>query len=400
MRGQLRFCLMMSRQLLERVGVFSQRGARVRFVGILAVLMVLTLVQTFFPFIREPKLDEHRKLAEPPHIVEKLIHGNGRLAGDINAWFDDRAGFRSFLTRLSNQIDYSAFAYSKRVVVGKDGWLFDRNYFAAAIASTRSGEQFTIQREKMLALSEFMKRRNIRLIVISTPAKETLYREFLPSEVPQLPAVSEFQKFTDFLKAGDGNGWSYIDSQDIFRHLKWDAQLYFRTDLHATTYGSLVIAKELVRRIAGIEGAGWQWNPKLNLLPSLQPNGSDFRFIAAFSEFPDKVLELPVPDMLGQANPGLNEVFEKSPPQPFETIFHNEADRRTLPRTLLFGSSFLDRFLMIGAYSNFNDVYRVRGTSDEIGAALKAIPPGTRYFVYQFWEPHFSLLRAAEIPAD
>lgn len=387
-------------ELLKFLGVFSKRGAQFRFVGIVAALTLAGLIQTFVPFIKQRPLDEYRKPADRPHVIQKLFHGDGRLAPDINAWFDDSMGFRAILTRLANQIDYSVFNYSKRVLVGNDGWLFDRDYFASAIAVSRGSGQPATEREKMVQVSEFLKRRNIQLIVISTPAKETVYREFLPSGVPKVPAVSEFQKFRDFLKAGDGHGWSYIDSQDIYTPLKSSNQLYFRTDLHATTYGSFVIAKELVNRIAEMGYAGWKWDPYLDVEPNTQPNGSNFRFMAVLSNFAEPVLELKPYARRTESNPSPEEKFEKPPSQPFETVFHNETNRPTLPRTVLFGSSFLDRFLLMGAYSNFKDVFRLRGGGGDIGAALRAIPPGTRYFVFQFWEPHFSHLRGAQIPSD
>ena len=97
--------------------------------------------------------------------------------------------------------------------------------------------------------------------------------------------------------------------------------------------------------------------------------------------------------------PPLGEVFEKSPAKPYELIYHNETDRPRFPRIVLFGSSFLDLYFTVGFYPLFKDICRMRGTSDKIGEALAALPPGTRYFVYQFWDPHLVLLESAKIPA-
>lgn len=55
---------------------------------------------------------------------------------------------------------------------------------------------------------------------------------------------------------------------------------------------------------------------------------------------------------------------------------------------------------MFDTYANFSHVYRARGMSDYISDGLRNIPAGTRYFIYQFWEPDLSALRLAEIPAD
>jgi len=384
---------------LKFIGITTKRGERLKFVGIIAAVIVVTLFQTLVPFIKIRPLDENRKLVQLPDIIDKIAYGDGRIAADVNAWFDDRMGFRSILTKFANQIDYSIFGYSKKVLIGKNGWLFDPDSFTAALTFSRASDHLTTERKRMVELAEFLKRRNIRLVVITTPAKETVYREFLPTRTPLGPATSEFEKFRAYLKAGDGRDWINIDSQDIFMRAKNDGiDLYFRTDVHSTTYGSVLIAKELVNRLAEAERLDWRWDPHLELFPLNKPLGSNLTFLSVFSYREEETLE---PHMrYHPSNPLPGETFEKSPAKPFELIFHNQTNRPTLPRIVLFGSSFLDRYLLVGAYSYFKDVYRVRGNSKEIGQALHAIPPETRYFVFQFWEPHFMYLRQARIPQE
>jgi hypothetical protein len=389
----------MRRVWFKSIGIVTARGERLKFVGIIATAIVVTLFQTLVPVIKIRPLDEYRKPAPVPDIIGKIAHGDGRIAGDINAWFDDRMGFRSILTRVANQIDYSIFGYSKKVLIGKDGWLFDPDLFTAALTFSRANGNLAAEREKIVAIAESLKRRNIRLVVISTPAKETVYREFLPTRTPLGPATSEFEKFRNYLKARDGYDWIYIDSQEIFMGAKNDGKnLYHRTDVHSTTYGTILIAKALVNRMAESEHADWRWDLHLELFPEDTSLGSNMRFLSVFSYRKEEILE-PHTRYYYPSNPPPGGIFEK-PAQPFEVVFHSQTGHPTLPRTVLFGSSFLDRLLLIGAYSYFKDVYRVRGTSDQIGQALQAIPPGTRYFVFQFWEPHLALLRQAQIPSD
>lgn len=390
---------MMLKTWLNVTGITTARGVQLRFIGIIAIAIGLTLIQSITPFIKIRSLDENRNLAALPDIVGKITHGNGRIAPDINAWFDDHIGFRSILTRLANQIDYSVFGFSKKVLIGKDGWYFDPEFFTAELNFSRTSDQLAVERQKMVALSEFLKRRNIRLVVIATPAKETVYREFLPVRTPLRPAISEFDKFRDYLKAGDGREWIYIDSQEIFTRAKSDGiDIYFRTDLHATTYGTSLVTKEMINRLAEAEHSDLRWNRHLDLASGNQLFGSNLRFLSIFSNYAEEILEPRT--RYDSSHPPPGEFFEKSPAKPFEVIFHNDADHVTLARTVLFGNSFMDRNLQLGAYSFFRDLYRVRGSSDAIGEALRAIPPGTRNFIFQFWEPHLILLRAAKIPPD
>ena len=119
-----------------------------KFVGIITAAIVVTLFQTLVPVIKIRPLDEYRKPAPLPDIIGKIAHGDGRIAGDINAWFDDRMGFRSILTRVANQIDYSIFGYSKKVLIGKDGWLFDPDFFTAALTFSRANDNLAAERKK------------------------------------------------------------------------------------------------------------------------------------------------------------------------------------------------------------------------------------------------------------
>ena len=180
---------------LKLISIASKHGERLKFVTLLAALILVTLIQTFVPFIKMRPLDEYRKPAPLPDIIGKIAYGDGRIATDINAWFDDRMGFRSILTRFANQIDYSIFGYSKKVLIGKDGWLFDPDFLTASLSYSRASDHLTVERKKISALAEFLKSRNVRLVVIATPAKETVYHELLPTRRPLGPKPSEFEKF-------------------------------------------------------------------------------------------------------------------------------------------------------------------------------------------------------------
>jgi hypothetical protein len=364
-------------------------------------MVIAFWVQRMVPFVHTRPLEEYRNPASRPDVVEIITRGNGRIAPAVNAWFDDLVSFRSFLTRLANQIDYSIFRYSNKVLIGQNGWLFDRGFFRDEIALSRIGDDLKIEKEQLIAISKFLDRKGIRLVVISTPAKETIYRDLLPPGSPMGPIVSEFEKFRTDLKAGDGRYWTYIDSAEILTRAKDNGQnLYFRTDIHATTYGTMLVARELINRLAQAEHADWRWNPVMHFRAEVMEVGFELRAFPLLSRRAEEIEELEWGARYNPAAPPSGEVFEKLPAEPFEIIFHNETKRPTLPRTVLFGSSFLDRYLLIGAYSFFKDVYRARGTSDSIGATLRAIPPGTQYFVYEFWEPHLVLIRQAQIPQE
>ena len=88
-----------------------------------------------------------------------LLQANGNFADGLNAWFDDRVGFRDLFIRTKNQIDYSLFATSRKVYVGKDGWLFDRDPVDPLAELTPA--KMTALKQSFLTLAEMLARRGI-----------------------------------------------------------------------------------------------------------------------------------------------------------------------------------------------------------------------------------------------
>ena len=96
------------------------------FLGFVTFCLVAPLVQTIYPVFGTTLVApvEERRDASPFPSLHLLAGTNGDFAAGLNKWFDDRVGFRDFLIRSKNQIDYTLFRTSKKVHIGADGWLF------------------------------------------------------------------------------------------------------------------------------------------------------------------------------------------------------------------------------------------------------------------------------------
>ena len=377
------------------------KAIKLSFVAAIGGLVLLTIVQALTSFPPVAPLKEYRRPATPPDVAATLIHGDGRLAGGINAWFDDRIGLRPLLTRFANEIAYSVFGYSRKVLIGKDGWLFERATSDGLVIIERLIEGLELDRQKLDALAAYLQRRDIKLIVISTPAKEATVTGQLPADAPRLPSDRRFEKLRELLKAGDGKRWLYIDTKDVLEKAHVGAnEAYHRTDLHMTGEATELVARALLDRIAESEGMTWRWQQRMAFVPESYDTGSALRYLSVFSDASERAT-VPKHDMRYLPDrPLLGEVVVNPPPEPFEFVLHNNSANARLPPTVLYGSSFLDLLLVFGAYSNFKDVYRVRHGAGKLEPTLRAIPLGTRYFVYQFWELHSTVLRDAAIPPD
>jgi hypothetical protein len=361
------------------------RGAKICFVVAFVGLLLLPLWQMLFPMVDIRPLDEKRRLAPFPDVVGKYLHGDGRVATAINQWFDDHVGFRPLLVRLKHQIDYSLFSYSDKVLIGRDGWLYDRGFLDAVVRNERGGEaQAKRIEERFTALARFLTQRKIRLIVLSVPMKETIYPQFLPLDAPHIPANTEFQKLRLFLRAQ--TDWIYIDGQEALPACG-DHRFFHLMDIHMTPQGPYCYAKLVVDRIAAAEHRDSPWNGHFEFQPVISSAGGLADFLSVLSS-PSAVIYAPS-KAYDTEQPPAEGYFEGDLPPGYRWIYHTREPYRDgrLPRSVLFGNSFSDHLLSAGFFLYFEDVYRGWGTGEELDLVLPSVPPGTRYFVYQFFEP-------------
>jgi hypothetical protein len=192
---------------------YQPRLVQAAFVGTFFALIALPLVPAIVPFGRSFPEAENRLPAPPPNFA-KILLGNGRMATELNRWFDDRVGFRWFFIRLYNQIDYSLFGHSNKVYVGREGMLFDRSFLDEKISAERAGDaRRNAVQEKFAALARYLDRRNIRLVIVSNPSKASVYPELLPTDAPRFPAITQFDRLRRFLR--ESPQWLYVDGQEV-----------------------------------------------------------------------------------------------------------------------------------------------------------------------------------------
>lgn len=354
------------------------------------------MVQMAIPIIRISPVTENRDPFPLPDFYSKIFHDNGRLAAELNRWFDDRVGFRAFFIRLNNQIQYSLFNHSDKVYIGRDKTLFLRGFIEAKLAFERGGEPWQeAMRAQFLALSRYLDRRNIRLVVVSNPIKASVYPELLPREVPRLPTVTQFDKLRQFLK--ETPRWIYVDGKDSMASCG-SYPLFYRTDIHSTYPATFCIAKEIVAKIAVAEGRKESfWEPRWSYRKQ-NFSGGLANFLAVLFK-PVETIDIP-DSYYDPTQPAPDGVIDQASGSLFETIYRaNESAREPkLPPIVIYGDSFAHPYLASGMYFQFSKVYRVRSNGIPIETLLSDMPPSTRYLVVQFLEGSMSGFLAYKIP--
>ncbi|MGA8400668.1 MAG: hypothetical protein WB697_12320 [Stellaceae bacterium] len=378
-------------------GKFTIHTISTVFLFLVACLVVLPLVKTVFPKLAlVPRLEERRQLSAFPDPA-LLLKTDGGFAGGLNAWFDDRVGFRDLFIRTKNQIDYSLFHTSRKVYVGKHGWLFDRG--AQDSLNTLDASQLAAFEQRFTTLAGMLNDRGIRLVVIGYPTKSRIYPEMVPPDMPQIAPGGNDGRLRQFL--AHQPTLTYIDAQTIFEREKVESRehIYAQTDMHATEFGQLPVVKEIIARIAHLEGRPEiRWNENLTLTHH-DYTGGEARFLAPLVPIveknfpwyqgsytiggaePDGSWYLPDPHVLERADDGIGRPFD------WEFKSSPELCPQRLPGMVLFGNSFSDLYWALGLHRYFCFIRRARNPISRFKLFYETIPEGTKYFIFEFIFP-------------
>jgi len=381
-------------------------------VGVFLGLLALPLAQAIHPLIATAPIDEKRVPRPFPRVSEFCDRTDDALASKLNGWFDDRIGFRDFMIRLKNQIDYSVFGTSAKVLIGRDGWLYHRGTLDAKVETERASQIKLREIEGFFDwLQAYAADRDMLLVVVSYPDKATIY----PNEMgPSFPTFREPRKY-ELVRAYLRNkpGLLYIDAEPILREESRRHRVFYQTDVHTAFFGNIAMTHAVVDRIADALGrSDVYWNEHFSTRRYPFTIGSESHFIPLFTPLGEEIdaaidqyeLFRDTADTLWIAPtekvhvPGIGEqpVFDwlvRAPPG-------KEAGR--LPPAALFGNSFSDSYFGLGIQRYFVEIRRARteirgiqtGRGNRLLPYLATMPAHVKILIYQYFEP----LLLADLP--
>src|SRR5690348_6187051 len=85
------------------------------FLTALAIAILLPLLESVLNFVPAVPLDEHRNRTAAPEFSLLLGSTAGKFADQLNAWFDERIGFRDAAIRWAHDLDARLFGVSRKV---------------------------------------------------------------------------------------------------------------------------------------------------------------------------------------------------------------------------------------------------------------------------------------------
>lgn len=236
---------------------------------------------------------ENRVLAPfPPVSLNR--HVLGSFPEKFRAYFEDHFGFRNTLIEWQAivKVKWLGVSSSKRVILGRDGWLFQPPYDNSLDwyrgPRPLSGEDLAQWQRVLEARRDWLSKRGIRYLFVIAPEKHTIYPEYVPDAFRRMQEVSRLDQLVRYMR--EHSDVEILDLRRALMEAKARERLYHRTDSHWNDYGAFAgyqaIAAELAKSSAQIQ-------------PLTE---SDFELVREQSREMDLAAQLGLDDVLTEEN--------------------------------------------------------------------------------------------------
>jgi hypothetical protein len=366
------------------------------FVLLFAAILAAPLLQMATHFVHEPLVEEQRQ----PHTISeplaRLVALDPRLSDEVNGWFNDHFGFRSVLIRLKDEVDYQLFKTSDKVLIGREGWLFDKG-LADNIVKDATNPTLEMQIIGAIRnLRDCLAHHDIKLVFVLNSTKTTIYARYLRTRLPVDPPPRLASRLAESLRHEPGI--SFVDGERILAE-HGNEELFYKTDLHFNLKGAAYVYREMLLQIARAVG-----RPAPQIAPEVWSEvdwdgGSEARFLAKF--LPLKNTSYITPNSNTVFTDDANGTFEwhvgisalrKYPELTYDIFRNKRAKSALLPPILLFGTSFSNYIFSLRYNELFAAVYQMHAFAPvyRMHALLNHLPDDVKIFVLEMPEPFLS----------
>jgi hypothetical protein len=219
------------------------------FILILAALW-FPIIQENFGFIKFKVLDG---VIIPPAKPQFNKHTwfDGSYQHDYEKLYDSEYGCRSFLIRLSNQINFSLFRFTNSIVViGKNDYLFEQGYLDEITGIDCAGKnKMKTRLNDLQEVQQFLANENILLVTLLAPGKSYYYKEYIPDYYQK--RISNGNDYDTLLSLVKNYNINLIDANGWFLKMKDTARypLFPKQGIHWNYYGMAIVADSVLKYI-------------------------------------------------------------------------------------------------------------------------------------------------------
>lgn len=192
------------------------------FIGVLLLLFV-PMIQQKGHWISVQALAGDVVSDKAPSFVLKNWF-TGQFQQDFEQSLEERVGFRPWLVRFKNHLEYVVFrkANASGVLVGKKGYLFEYDYIRSYQGIDYLGEPFWEEKFRRLTLvRDTLEKLGVEIAMVLEPGKASYYPEFIPGKIKT--RIADSTNYAALLRQSKRNEIPLLDLNALFVEKKSSA---------------------------------------------------------------------------------------------------------------------------------------------------------------------------------
>ena len=266
---------------------------------------------------------------------------NGDYQVSAQKYVNDHIGFRPFIIKANNQVDFSLFSkfHSEKIVMGKNNCFFTDGFINSytgkdvALFSSVADNKLAMLR----AIQDTLSKLGTSLILVHAADKAFYYPEYLPEKYLVhciLPTAFDLCK-----RKADSLGINQVDFNTWLASMKNKSKekLYPIEGFHWSTYGALLAADSLIRYIE-----------RLRHIQMLHPVWSKIERTRAARFYDDDISQ-----GLNLLFPTSNELFS------YPVVTYQGASSAVRPRMIYIGDSYFFPWIHEGVMDYVNSDWQM-----------------------------------------
>lgn len=230
-------------------------------IGFLALVFVPGIAWFLFGQMIGESTTEKRVLAAEPVFDIRMMES---YPGQYDAYYNDHAPFRAFISAMWSKLNYRLFGDSvnSAVVVGKteagprEAWLFynsagDNSPVKDTQGLTEFSDELMDTTVKNLQNNtKILAKKGIKYYALVVPSKENIYREYLPDTVIIYTDEMRGEKMVEKIQSSGVNNFVYAKDEILAGKNAGAGQLYHKHDTHWNALGAYYGYRALMKKVA------------------------------------------------------------------------------------------------------------------------------------------------------
>ena len=218
-------------------------------VAIFLALISFPILNDEFKIVKDIQSTENRKLAEKPKLDVTYLDP---YPVKFEAYYNDNFTIRSIMVKYFNLLNIKVFNKSplpKKVVIGRNGWLFmaDKELEAYQNLNSFNQEELEAFKKELDFRIDYLAERNCKFYFMVAPIKANIYSEYMPSTIYRVRKKSWGEQLNEYLR--DNSKCDPVDVYDVLRENKDEELVYFKLDNHWNQLGAFYCALEFFKQV-------------------------------------------------------------------------------------------------------------------------------------------------------